>query len=343
MHNYQEIFTFQHLYQAYKMCLKGKRHKQEAIDFSLALSPSLWSLYYELIYHTYQVSGYHEFKIFDPKERMIQAISFRDRVVQHCIVDNYLIPLFTKRFIYDNVACQIDKGTSLAHKRIRVFLCQYFKKHGKKGYVVKLDIHKYFESIDHDVLKALLTKMVPDQQALRLLFVIIDSYNFQSNKGLPMGNQTSQYFALLYLNSLDHFIKEKLQVKYYLRYMDDMLLLVNSKQKASECYRQIKEVIESKKLSLNPKSRYFPLKDGFEMIGWRFRLLDTGKIIATLRRSSKNRIKGRVKAEILKASNFQQIHQMKVAYKGFLQYGNAYSFYQRLWIKMSKIDYAFYL
>jgi hypothetical protein len=201
--------------------------------------------------------------------------------------------------------------------------------------VVKLDIHKYFESIDHDVLKALLTKVVIEPQVLRFLFVIIDSYNFHTNKGLPMGNQTSQYFALLYLNSLDHYIKEKLQVKYYLRYMDDMLLIVESKQKAKECYRQIKVVIGSKKLLLNPKSRCFPLRDGFEMIGWRFRLLDTGKILVILRRSSKKRIQGRVRVEILKASNFPQIHQMKVAYKGFLQYGNAHGFYQRLWSKTS--------
>lgn len=120
---YEELISFSNLYRAYFACLKGKRHKQEVIDFSLELSKNLWMLHYDLKFQKYKIAGYHEFKIYDPKERMIQAISFRDRIVQHMLVDNYLIPTLGKTFILDNVACQKNKGTSFAHRRIKSWRC----------------------------------------------------------------------------------------------------------------------------------------------------------------------------------------------------------------------------
>lgn len=328
---FDDIFKYSNLYKAYLACLKGKRHKQEAIDFSLELSRNLWELYYDLKYHRYAVGGYREFIIHDPKERMIQAISFRDRVVQHCLVDNYLTPLLNRRFIYDNGACQIGKGTSFTNRRLRLFLTQHFKRYGRSGYVVKIDIRKYFESINHQVLKEALEEVVDDHQVFALLKSIIDSYHSATQKGLPMGNQTSQCFALLYLDSLDHYIKEILKVKHYIRYMDDLLLLIESKDKAMRVFSSIERYIETKTLMLNPKSCYRPLVDGFEMLGWRYKLSHQGKIIVTLRRSTRKRIKERVKAFNSSITNIDKIREMKAAYKGFLQYGNANGFYRSLW------------
>ncbi|HCW05334.1 MAG TPA: hypothetical protein DGK91_12945 [Clostridium sp.] len=241
---YDELISFSNLYKAYLACLKGKRHKQEVIDFSLELSKNLWMLHYDLKFQKYKIAGYHEFKIYDPKERMIQAISFLDRIVQHMLVDNYLIPTLGKTFILDNVACQKNKGTSFAHRRIKSFLVDQYKKHGRRGYVIKIDIRRYFESIDHDYLKERLVHRVADNKIKQLLLAIIDSYPPGINKGLPMGNQTSQYLALLYLSDIDHYIKEKLNIKHYLRYMDDLLLIVQTKEEAKIIFFDLSNKIE---------------------------------------------------------------------------------------------------
>ena len=326
---YDELISFSNLYKAYLACLKGKRHKQEVIDFSLELSKNLWMLHYDLKFQKYKIAGYHEFKIYDPKERMIQAISFRDRIVQHMLVDNYLIPTLGKTFILDNVACQKNKGTSFAHRRIKSFLVDQYKKHGRRGYVIKIDIRRYFESIDHDYLKERLVHRVADNKIKQLLLAIIDSYPPGINKGLPMGNQTSQYFALLYLSDIDHYIKEKLRIKYYLRYMDDLLLIVQTKEEAKIIFFDLSNKIEEHLIKVNPKSQYFPLINGFEMIGWRYFLTNTGKIIMTVRKSTKKRIKlGLCKSQNTKYHKNES--QIIAAYKGFLRNGNSYRFSTKL-------------
>lgn len=323
---FDEYVTFQNIYKSYLVCLKGKRHKNEVIDFSLELSKNLWQIYYDLKYEKYKLGPYFEFKIFDPKERMIQAISFLDRIVQHLVADYYLMPLLKNTFILDNVACQKGKGIDLAHKRIRKFLHAHYIKYGHQGYVVKLDIHKYFESINHDYLKALLCKKVKDKKTLNLLFLIIDSFNYETRMGLPMGNQTSQIFALLYLNDIDHFIKEKLRVSFYIRYMDDLLLIVPNKEEAKKVYQSIECKVEAHRLKLNPKSKYMPLTKGFEMIGWRFVIGPNGKIITTLRKSTKKRIISKI---ISNKKHGKKI-PLNSSYKGFLNYGNTRKLYNTL-------------
>lgn len=324
--SFDEYVTFQNIYKSYLVCLRGKRHKNEVINFSLELSKNLWEIYYDLKYQKYKLGPYFEFKIFDPKERMIQAISFGDRIVQHLVADYYLTPLFKNTFIYDNVACQKGKGIDLAHKRIRKFLRAHYIKYGHQGYVVKIDIHKYFESINHDYLKSLLCKKVKDNKTLNLLFLIIDSFNYETKMGLPMGNQTSQIFALLYLNDIDHFIKEKLRCSFYIRYMDDLLLIVPTKEEARKVYQAIERKVEEHRLKLNPKSKYTPLSKGFEMIGWRFVIALNGKIIATLRKSTRKRIIKRITTN--KKRNKQSL--LKASYKGFLCYGNTRKLYNTL-------------
>lgn len=144
-----------------------------------------------------------------------------------------------RHLIYDNAACRKDKGTLFAMNRLNEFLYSHYRIHGRKGYFLKCDIRKFFDNIDHEVLKNSLTRIVDDDRTLRLLFNIIDSYETASGKGIPMGNQTSQWFALYYLDPLDRLVKEKLRIKYYTRYMDDMILISENKEVLKEALAEI--------------------------------------------------------------------------------------------------------
>lgn len=230
-----------------------------------------------------------------PKEREIQALSFADRVFQHLLCDTILRPYFEPRLIYDNVACRQGKGRHFALKRLEKFFHDHYKKCGANGYILKFDIRKYFPSIDHEVLKEKLSSF-PDEEVKKLLYLIIDSYAADTEKGLPMGNQSSQWFALYYLDRLDRLIKEKLRIKGYVRYMDDGVLIHESKEYLQECLRQMQKLVAEEKLEFNQKTQIFPVSQGVDFLGWHFYMTDTGKALRRLRTSNKKRFKRRLKA-----------------------------------------------
>ncbi|MCL2630891.1 MAG: RNA-directed DNA polymerase [Firmicutes bacterium] len=293
MTDYEKICSYKALYEAHKRARLLKRNKGEVIKFELQLSQNLLKLSNELKSKTYKVGEYRKFMVYDPKEREIQALSYRDRVVQHSICDNVLAPYFARRFIYDNSACQVGKGTHFAMNRFAHFLREHYKTHGQNGYILKCDIHKFFDNIDHNVLKNMLSKCAFDNDFKSLIFGIIDSYqkqqdNQSTHKGLPIGNQTSQFFALFYLNPLDRLIKEKLKVKHYTRYMDDFVLIHPSKEFLINALAQIKLLTENVLLlKLNAKTKITPLKNGVIYLAFKFLLTDSGKVLRLLEHSKK--------------------------------------------------------
>ena len=321
MTDYEKICDFENLYKAHKRARFCKRHKKDVILFEMNLAENLWKIKNSLENRTYKVSGYNKFMIFDPKEREIQALSYYDRIVQHVLCDEVLTPFFDKRLIYDNCACRIGKGTHFALKRLSTFFQQHYKKYGANGYILKCDIRKYFPSIHHDVLKNRLQKIIPDKDILSLLFHIIDSFEHSPDRGLPMGNQTSQLFALYYLNPLDRFIKEKLKIKHYVRYMGDLVLLSDDKDYLKNCLKSMQSLV-------NNKTQIFPIKNGVDFLGFHFYLTDSGKIIKKLRRSSKIRFKNRLKKlqHEYKTGNtkLDDINMSLASYYGHLKHGHTY-------------------
>lgn len=332
MTDYEKIISYENLLKAHKRARQSKQHKKEVIEFELNLSQNLWSLHYDLKYHKYKISGYHRFMIYDPKEREIQAISYRDRVVQHSLCDNFLTPLLEKHLVNANCACRKNKGTDYAIKLLRSFMTRHYKKYGRGGYFIKFDVSKYFPSIDHQVLKSKLWRLVKDCEVRNLLETVIDS--FGGEKGLPMGNQSSQNFALLYLDSVDRYIKEGLGVKFYVRYMDDMILLVDSKKKAMDIFEKIFIKIQEQKILVNPKSSISSVDCGLNFLGWHFFYSSSGKVVQKLKNQSKRRI-------FLKVSFLRyQVKQKQksvldwqtsmTSYKGHLCRGNSWTVLQKL-------------
>lgn len=257
---FEQIISWQNFRLAFLKASKGKSRSSEVILFTTKLDENLEVLRHGIANQTYSIGEYRQFKIYDPKERIISVASFKDRVIHHAII-NILEPIFEKQFIFHTYACRKGKGTHAAARYV-------FKKARSNNFFLKLDIKKYFDSIDHTELKRQLIRIIKDKRCLILLFKIIDSYYFQENKGLPIGNLTSQFFANLYLSSLDHFILEQLKSACYARYMDDMIILADSVQELKEISHSIQMYIKQK-LDLTLKQEiYGKVSKGIPFLGW---------------------------------------------------------------------------
>lgn len=244
MRSYKDLFekitSFDNLLLASRKAQKGKRFKSEVLNFNYILEKELFDLQNELISGSYTPGSYYTFYINDPKHREISAAPYRDRVVHHAIC-NIIAPLWDKGMIYDSYACRKDKGT---HKAI----CRFTEYARKNKYVLKCDIKKFFKSIDHDILKNILSGRIKERKTRELLYKIIDSSNAEN--GLPIGNLTSQWFANIYLNEFDHFVKEVLNCKYYIRYMDDIVFFLDSKKALNKILLNIKDCLAGLNLKL---------------------------------------------------------------------------------------------
>lgn len=277
---YDKICTPGNLRLAFYQARKGKKKTKSIAAFEVNMEWELDKLREELQTDIYHPGPYTSFKIYDPKERMISAAPFRDRVVHHALC-NIIEPIFEPTLIFDTYANRKGKGTHAAIHRGQKFLRFY-------QYVLKADIRKYFPSIDHAVLKQIIRRKIKCKPTLELIDKIIDNSNRQETvadyfqgdnlfspvekaKGLPMGNLTSQFFANLYLSPLDHFIKEELRTKGYVRYVDDFVAFHNSKQTLHEVKARVADFLFNRlRLVLHPrKTQVFPTKDGLTFLGQR--------------------------------------------------------------------------
>ena len=331
--DYERICDFGNLYQAYRVSRKGKRNTREVVEFELNAGANLAQLAEELRTETYRLSGYYHFTIRDPKVREIYALHYRDRIVQHCLCDQILAPYFEKHLVYDNAACRTGKGTLFAINRLNGFLHDHYRRYGRSGWFLKCDIRKFFDSIDHEKLKACLTKIVDDKRTLRMLSGIIDSYEVTPGKGIPMGNQTSQWFALFYLDLLDRLVKEKLRIKGYTRYMDDFILIHPEKEKLKQALLEMKDLLSELDLEFNEKTQIFPVASGVEYLGWLFSLTQTGAVVRRLKKHSKTRWRHRLRKLMADYADeiisFEKIRESLQSYQNYLSYGNTSALYRK--------------
>lgn len=311
--DYRQLFTFSVLYDAYKTARSGKRDKAGTAEFEAHALTYIERLTYLLQSGQYRPGKFETFFVYEPKKRLVQAPAFRDKVVQHALVDNFLYEAITRSFIEDSFASQIGKGVHVGLHRLKRNMQDYFLKrkgHDEAarraqglpprppeewnyadGWILKADVHHFFASINHDILKEKLKKRVKDPQIFNLLCVYIDS-----TAGLPLGYQTSQLLALMYLDDFDHWVKEVLHARYYGRYMDDFYIISDSKAQLQEYRERIEEYMTGLKLELNSKTAIFPLKNGINFLGFHTYLDARGGIVMKVRRDSVQRMQARIKA-----------------------------------------------
>ena len=278
---YPQVWDFENLYLAYRKARKGKRGRPGAAAFERVQDDELLALQDELRDLTYNPGPYHSFYIHDPKKRLISAAPFRDRVVHHALC-RVIEPLWEQRFIYDTYANRVGKGTHRALDRATQFARRY-------SHFLQCDIRQFFPSIDHEILRAEFARLICDDSLLwlcdRILEsgegVLADEYEMawfpgdnllaaSRPRGLPIGNLTSQFWANVYLNSLDHFIKRELKCSGFVRYVDDFLLYSNDPDQLSDWRTAIIERLASLRLSLHEEStRIFPTVSGIPFLGFR--------------------------------------------------------------------------
>lgn len=335
MTDFEKICDIENLLKAHRLVSNGKRGKIGYLNFERDLALNLAALSDDLRAGTYAISGYTFFQVKEPKTRDIYEVLYVDKIVMTVLCEEVLKPRLSPHFIYDNVACQTGKGTHFGMNRFSQFLLAHFKRFGSKGYVLKCDIAGYFANIRQVVLKEQLARRIKDADVMRLLCHFIDSYHTPGRPGigLPLGNQTSQWFALYYLSGIDHFIKEQLGIKGYVRYMDDFVLLHHDKKYLWECLGRITEQTNALGLLINPKTDIFPIGKGVEFLGWRFYVTATGGIVKRMKKQSKMRLRKGLAVTSRQYFNSERdlasVLQTVASYQGHIQHGHAYYFWQR--------------
>lgn len=275
-----QIIRWENLLLAYRKARRGKTSQAAIQQFGLNLECELVDIRQDLLRRSYRPGPFQQFQVRDRKTRLISAAPFRDRVVHHALM-NVVEPLIDRRFIFDSYASRRGKGVHAAVRRYQVWAKRYC-------YALKLDIRRYFDSIDHDRLKAKLARHIADPEVLWLFSEIIDHSPaplfphlfpephedlvdlIQRRCGLPLGNLTSQFFGNLYLNTLDHHVKEDLKVPAYLRYVDDLVFLADSKSQLWDWCAAIEDFLAIERLAVHPRKKtVFRVRQGQDILGYR--------------------------------------------------------------------------
>jgi len=283
-HNYFEsAITYGNMRRALNRCCRNVRWKDSVVGYELHAPQNTHKLLESIRNGTYQISPYQHFTIYEPKKREIVATRIADRQVQMALCEAGLYDDFVEHFIYDNCACQKGKGTDFCLKRVKKHMVDFYRKHGSNGWVLKCDVHHFFPSTRHDVAKAAVRKRISDEKACEYVCNVIDS--FGGDCGIGLGSQISQLVELAVLDDLDHYIKERLRIKHYVRYMDDFILIHESKEYLMKCKAIIEAQLASIGLELNEKTTIYPIKQGVKILQWRLFYTETGKVV--MRMSSK--------------------------------------------------------
>lgn len=343
---YESICEYEWLYQSHLEARKGKRYRNDVLVFTNNLEENLIQIQNELLWETYSVGKYRSFYVREPKLRLVMALQYRDRIVQWAIYKK-LYPFYDKTFIEDSYACRRNKGTHQAADKLQYWLRQVSRRQGH-WYYLKLDISKYFYRVDHAVLLDILSRRIKDEKLMRLLERIINSETTRFglpagfspedcteemwlyDVGMPIGNLTSQLFANIYLNELDQLCKHELHLHFYIRYMDDVIILLDSKERLAEIKAIIEDFLnENLHLDLNKKTAIRPIRTGVDFVG--FRIFTTHR---KLKKQTARRMIRNVKrlCEGIQEGKVRKDELLRVAasYNGILEHCNSYGLRRKL-------------
>ena len=339
---YKNIYQWENLILAFKKAKRGKTKKYYVKQFQENLPNSLLDLQHELKIQAYEPKPLKTFILRDPKTRKISKSNFRDRIIHHAIC-NIIEPIFQKAFIHDSCANQKRKGNLFAIKRFYKFSKQisnnglilknkFNDTNYILGYCFKADIKHYFQEVNHEILLKIIKRKIKDKETIQLMQCILKKASTQQlNKGMPLGNLTSQFFANVYLNELDYFIKHKLKTKYYIRYVDDFIIFSKSKEQLKIWKNNISNFLKQQlNLELHPqKSKIIPLSKGVDFVGFRnfyhFKILRRRNIKKMDTKITKYKLKNLTKKEIL--SSFQ-------GWNAYAKWANSYKLRKKTVIKI---------
>ena len=323
---YYKYLTYDNLMKAHEKCQKCKRNRKNVIKFNLKKEEYIMWLYEKLKTKTYKHGGYISFYVTEPKLRKIEASAYIDRVVHRWVVDSFLVNNFVPQFIDTSYACLKNKGMHKSALAVQQGMKKCRKKYGEY-YILKMDIAKYFLNINKEKLYEIIARKIKDEDVLWLIKEII--YSKKEDVGIPIGNLTSQLFANIYYNEADQYIKHVLKVKYYYRYMDDSVILMENKEELKETKKKLEKFIkEELGLEFNSKTNIFKAKQGVNFCGYKI-----NEYRMKLRTKGKKRIKQNIKRLKLKIQKGEMTSKEAKKYLcghfGYLKYANTYNFVNR--------------
>lgn len=340
-YNRESVIGFDALYDSMEKCQLGVLWKDSTAAFCLRGVEKVSRLEDDLKSGNYRPTPPKRFKIYYPKERDIASITFRDRVYQRSLNDNVVYPIMSKSFILDNYACQTGKGQDKAREWLKEFLRSFYRKHGTEGFVFQLDIKGYYPNMNHRLTEALFWSRLPEEAAEQVARILSDQYTGET--GYNPGSQLVQIAGISVLDGLDHFIKEQLHIRYYLRYMDDLILIHDSKDHLEECAKKISTFLEDLHLEPHPtKTRLYPVTDGIPFLGFVFTLTSTGKVFMHVK-PEKLKAKRRTIRRLVAKSKRGEIPREKVDesyydWRSYAEKGDSFmmlrrmdQFYEDLW------------
>ena len=317
------ITDYGNLYRAYRAAKRGKSFNGSCAKFQMMNLEGLHMLKSQLEDMTYKMAPYNRFKVYEPKERVIESCAFKDKVVQHVFSDNILHPRLREQFIRTNYAGQIGKGTHFGLDRLKEHMLSFYREHGLDGWILKCDIKKFFYSIDHEILKKIVDKYFPDEYSMWLNRVFIDS---TEDPGAPLGNQVAQVHALLMLHEMDVAVVDDMGISRYGRYMDDFYLIHHDKEYLKECLVRLQNIVSELKLELNGKTQIVPFHKGIRYLGFHHYVTADGKYIRKLTGEKKRSIRKKLKkkAAMVKSGKMteKQFRNDYQCWKAHVKHGN---------------------
>lgn len=338
---YTEICNLGNIMISWRKARKGKTKMPYVILFERDIIKHLIKLQEELKNKTYVPGPLEDFIIWDPKTRKISKAPFIDRIVHHLIC-KVVGPIFEKSFIYDSYSNRKGKGNLKAIERFDYFKRKVSKngslvskkikdKNFVKGYCLKADIRHYFEEVDHKILLRIIKEKIADKELIWLITMVIK--NCRDEKGMPLGNLTSQFLANVYLNKFDWYVKDDLQIKYYIRYVDDFVILHESKEQLELWKEKINEFLAKElKLQLHPdKSRIVPLASGIDFVG--FRNCYNYKL---LRKRNIKQMENKIKRYLNDETSREKLIASFEGWNAYAMWGNSYKLRKRIVSKMNK-------
>lgn len=359
--SYDDIVSINKIKDVYDGIYKNTCHKAKLVRFELTKTSNIVKIYNTLKNKHYNHLKYNIFIIKEPKYRIIMSELMYDKIVNHLISKYVLIPTLSKKLIEQNVATRTGKGSKEGIRYMKKYI-NSIKENYDNIYILKCDISKYFYNIDHEILISKLSHENFDKDILRVLTNIISSTNndyindlidssisrevshledmniydlelrkkqlyslprYRKGKGLPIGNETSQLLAIYYLNELDHYIKEQLHIKYYIRYMDDFILIHHDKKYLKKCLNLINKKLSYLKLSLNKKTQIYNLKSGVTFLGYKF-ILKNKKLVILLNNQTRKKIKRKLRKARKNNINFYK--KSLASYNGYFKVSTTNNF-----------------
>ncbi len=329
----EKIIGFDALYQSMLRCKKGVLWKDSVARFYHNAPHEIMKLSNELHAGTYEQRPMRKFKIYQPKQREVIGLSFRDRVFQRSLNDHAVYPRMVKHFIHDNAACQAGKGTAFARQRLRCFLQRYYRKYGRDGYVLQCDIVGYYPNMQHEVAEKQMEKyLTPEVYQLAKTALAGQG---EGEVGYYPGSQIVQIAGMAALNPMDHFVKERLRIKYYIRYMDDFLLIHENAKYLVDCCKQIDAELAQIGFRLHPKkTKLYPLTEKIKFLGFQHFLTPTGKVVSLVDPKNVKQQRTRLRRMVRKAKRGEitrgKVNECYASWRAHARQGNSTKLIQRM-------------